>query len=84
MNRLSPLLFALAAALSIGSAAEAQPTTTRTPLTAPVELTGQTGGSQSSACGNINPEGGQIVSVSETFSALNFTVKSEGDYTLLI
>ena len=84
MRRSFSVLLALAAVVSTGSAAIAQPSTTRTPLSAPIELSGQTGGSQSSACGNINPSAGQRVQVTESFAALDFEVQSEGNYTLLI
>ncbi|MEM9087844.1 MAG: hypothetical protein AAGC93_03775 [Cyanobacteria bacterium P01_F01_bin.53] len=56
----------------------------RTPLAAPVEMSGQTGGTQSSACGNINPGSSQVISVTESFASLSFEVESQGDYTLLI
>ena len=84
MRRYSSFLLALAAVVSTSSAAIAQPSTTRTPLSTPVELSGQTGGSQSSACGNINPSAGQRVQVTESFAALDFEVQSKGNYTLLI
>lgn len=82
MRRFSPLLIALAV-LTIGSAAKAQ-SVTRTPLSAPVELTGQSGGAESSTCGNINPATGQVVRITEPFASLDFKVQSQGDYTLLI
>ncbi len=83
MKRLSSILFALAAVLAVGTTAKADPAV-RTPLAAPIEVTGQTGGSESSTCGNINRATGQIVQVTEAFTALNFEVQSRGDYTLLI
>lgn len=83
MQRFSPLLLSLIALLSIGSTAQAQ-SIARTPLAAPLELTGRTGGAQSSACGNINLSAGQRVSVTESFASLTFEVQSQGDYTLLI
>jgi hypothetical protein len=84
MQRFSPLLLSsLVALLSLGSAAQAQ-SIARTPLASPLELTGRTGGAQSSACGNINPSAGQRVSVTESFASLTFEVQSQGDYTLLI
>lgn len=89
MRRFSPLFLALVTTLSIGavgatgSAAQAQ-SATRTPLTAPVELTGMSGGREASACGNINTAAGQVVQVTEAFASLNFKVQSTGDYTLLI
>ncbi len=83
MRRFSPLFLALAAVLTVGSAAQAQ-SVTRTPLSAPVELTGQTGGPESSTCGNINPAAGQVVRIAEPFASLDFKVQSQGDYTLLI
>lgn len=83
MQRFSSILFALAAVLSVEAAAQAEPAV-RTPLTAPIEITGRTGGSEPSTCGNINPTAGQVVQVTEAFSALDFEVQSQGDYTLLI
>ncbi len=92
--RLSPLFFSLLTVLSVGSvthawSAEAQAQTpqaeaVRTPLSAPVEITGQTGGSDSSACGNINRAQGETIRVTEPFASLSFEVESQGDYTLLI
>lgn len=83
MKRLSSIFFALAAVLAVGTTAKADPTV-RTPIAAPIEVTGQTGGSESSTCGNINRADGQVVQVTEAFTALNFEVQSRGDYTLLI
>ena len=82
MRRYSSILLALAAVVATGSAAVAQ--SARTPLAAPVELTGRTGGPQSSACGNINPSTPQTVRVTESFASLDFEVESQGNYTLLI
>lgn len=90
MQRFSPLFLALVTALSVGAvgslatAAQAQ-SIARTPLTAPVQMTGMTGGPQQySACGNIDTSAGQVVQVSESFASLSFEVQSAGDYTLLI
>lgn len=83
MKRLSSIFLALAAVLAVGTTAKADPSV-RTPLAAPIEVTGQTGGSESSTCGNINRAAGQVVQVTEAFTALNFEVQSQGDYTLLI
>lgn len=83
MRRYSSFLLALAAVFATGSAAVAQ-SAARTPLAAPVELTGRTGGSQASACGNINPSTAQTVRVTESFASLDFEVESQGNYTLLI
>lgn len=83
MRRYSSLLLALAAVVSTGSAAVAQ-SIARTPLAAPIEFSGQTGGSQSSTCGNINPSAGQTIRVTESFASLDFEVQSQGNYTLLI
>lgn len=83
MRRLSPFLFSLAAVLTLSAVAQAQ-TVASTPLSAPIQMQGQTGGAQSSACGNINPNGGQRINVTEAFAALTFEVESEGDYTLYI
>ena len=83
MRRYSSLLLALAAVVSTGSAAVAQ-SIARTPLAAPVELSGQSGGNQASACGNINPSAGHTVRVTESFASLDFEVQSQGNYTLLI
>ncbi|MGC1306749.1 MAG: hypothetical protein WA885_05935 [Phormidesmis sp.] len=83
IRRFSPVLIAALTVLSFGSAAKAQ-ATIRTPLSAPVESSGMTGGSQGSACGNINPAAGQTIQVTESFASLSFEVKSEGNYTLFI
>ncbi len=81
--RLSPLLLALVATLSMGSVASAQQIV-QPPLSSPLELTGQTGGPEASACGNIDPRASQTIKVTESFTSLNFQVESEGDFTLLI
>jgi len=81
--RFSPFLLAIVAALSLSSVAKAQETA-RTPLSSPLELTGQTGGPEASACGNIDPQASQTIQVTEAFTSLSFQVESEGDYTLLI
>jgi hypothetical protein len=89
MQRFSPLFLALVSALSFGAVnsagalAQAQ-TVARTPLAAPIEMTGVTGGAEASACGNINPATGVLVQVTEAFASLNFEVQSQGDYTLFI
>lgn len=90
MRRFSSLLMASVAASvatlaagALGSAASAQ-SIARTPLSAPVELTGVSGGRESSVCGNINTATAQRISVAEAFASLNFEVQSQGDYTLLI
>ncbi|MGB3297149.1 MAG: hypothetical protein WBA76_02690 [Phormidesmis sp.] len=68
---------------AMSSAAQAQ-SVTRTPLSAPVELTGMSGGREASVCGNIDTAAAQVVQVSEAFASLKFKVQSTGDYTLLI
>lgn len=83
MRRFIALSLLAAATLSVGSAASAQ-SIARTPLAAPVEMTGVSGGLDSSACGNISRSEGQIVNVTEAFTSLSFEVESAGDYTLLI
>ncbi|MEL6813852.1 MAG: hypothetical protein AAFP03_03445 [Cyanobacteria bacterium J06598_3] len=83
MSRFSPFLIALAAVLSLPTVASAQ-VVARTPLAAPVQMQGQTGGPESSSCGNIDRSGGQRVRVTEAFASLSFEVESEGDYTLFI
>ncbi len=81
--RFSPLSFLpLLTLFAIGSAVQAQ--TIATPLAEPLEMTGQTGGSDPSACGNINRGDGKTIRVTESFASLRFEVESEGDYTLLI
>lgn len=90
--RLSPLFLSLLTVLSLGSAAYAQANqnqagrnqVVRTPLEEPLQITGQTGGSDRSACGFINRSQGRTIRVSEPFASLSFEVESEGDYTLLI
>lgn len=81
--KIAPFLLAAAAVLSVGSAAQAQ-SVTNTPLSAPVELTGTSGGRESSACGNIDTNTSRTIRVTESFASLSFEVESEGDYTLLI
>lgn len=81
--KLSPFALALATVLSVGPAVQAQ-SVMRTPLDSPLELTGQTGGRESSACGNIDRSAGQTIEVTEAFASLSFEVESQGDYTLLI
>ena len=90
MRHLSSLILASVAASvatlaagAFGSAASAQ-AIARTPLSAPIEITGTTGGRESSVCGNINTSTGQRISVTEAFASLSFKVESQGDYTLLI
>ena len=83
MRRFSFIFLTLAAVLSTAAAAQAEPVV-RTPIAAPIEITGRTGGSAASTCGNINPAAGQVVQVTESFTSLNFEVQSQGDYTLLI
>ena len=79
----SALFLALLTAFSVGTAAQAQ-NIARTPLAEPIEMNGQSGGRESSACGNINRSAGKTVQVTEAFASLSFEVESEGDYTLLI
>lgn len=81
--RLSPFFLALVATVSLSSVANAQ-MAARTPLSSPIQLSGQTGGPEQSACGNIDPSASQTIQVTESFTSLSFQVKSEGDYTLLI
>ena len=83
MRRFSSLM-AMAIAAVLGTSAAAQAQQMQTPLASPVEITGRSGGSQSSSCGNINPNAGQRVNVSEDFASLSFEVESRGNYTLLI
>lgn len=77
------------------TAAQAQPTEAaaetavpnqviRTPIDTPLLITGQTGGNDRSACGNIDRSQPTIIRVTEPFASLSFEVESEGDYTLLI
>ncbi len=88
MKRFSSAFLALSAALTLvpaaGLAAQAQQIAATTPIAAPIARTGQSGGAESSTCGNINSAASQVVRVSEPFAALNFEVQSQGDYTLLI
>ncbi|MEO1621655.1 MAG: hypothetical protein AAFU53_11570 [Cyanobacteria bacterium J06632_3] len=87
------LFCTFAAIISVGTTANAQSASTQTasnasmtitPLSAPVEITGRTGGRESSACGNIDTNTSQTIRVTESFASLSFEVQSEGDYTLLI
>lgn len=59
-------------------------TTTVTPLTGTVEVTGQSGGTQSSSCGYISDAPNHLIQVTEAFTSLNIQVQSTGDYTLFM
>ncbi|MEM6448744.1 MAG: hypothetical protein AAF703_00350 [Cyanobacteria bacterium P01_D01_bin.105] len=84
MRCFTALFFAATAALSVSSAVSAQRPVAHTPLTGPLEMTGVSGGRESSVCGNIDRSAGQTISVTEMFASLSFAVEGEGDYTLLI
>ena len=88
MKRFSSLFLALSAAMALapamGLSAQAQQLAATTPIAAPIEKTGQSGGADSSTCGNVNLAAGQSVRVTEPFAAVNFEVRGQGDYTLLI
>ena len=83
MRRFTTLLLSAVAVLSVSSAASAQ-SAARTPLSNPIEMTGTSGGRESSVCGNIDRSSGQTVNVTEAFASLSFEVESAGDYTLFI
>jgi len=83
MQRFTALFLIAAASLSVGAPVSAQ-SLSRTPLAAPLEMTGVSGGAENSACGNIDRSAGQTVNVTEAFASLSFEVQSAGDYTLFI
>lgn len=72
---------ALAALFSPVPAAHSNPV--RTPLAAPVTVTGSSGGSQSSQCGFIPGSPTQVVVVNQPTS-LRFKLQGQGQPTLLI
>jgi hypothetical protein len=55
-----------------------------TPLAAPLQVTGQSGGPQQSSCGYISAAPNQTIKVTEAFTSLNIQVQSTGDYTLFL
>ncbi|BAZ12056.1 hypothetical protein NIES4071_38840 [Calothrix sp. NIES-4071] len=50
----------------------------------PLTLTGQSGGSNKSNCGNISPTPNQVIEVTESLPYLRLTVEGSGKPTLLI
>jgi hypothetical protein len=72
---------ALTMALAIATTAQAD--TVRTPLQSEVQITGTSGGSQSSSCGFISGTPSQVVVVDQP-TPLRFSVESQGQPTLLI
>jgi hypothetical protein len=73
-----------ALALSLAIAAIASSNPVQTPLTSPVVVEGNSGGSQSGACGFVSANPNQVVRVTEPFASLTFTVEGGGQPTLLI
>lgn len=74
---------ALLLSAAIAPAAIADDVTT--PLQSAVEVRGNSGGSDSSDCGYIDAnQPAQVIHVREDFAALQFTVESAGEPTLLI
>ena len=58
--------------------------TIQTPLQSPIQVSGVTGGSQSSSCGFISNTPSQVLQVTEPFAPIDIQVTSTGDFTLFI
>lgn len=73
---------ALVSMMSAVSAAKAGVTTT--PLASPIQVSGMSGGSQGSACGNLPATPSQTLQVTETFASFEIALQGEGQLTLFI
>ncbi|MEO1403737.1 MAG: hypothetical protein AAFV72_21170 [Cyanobacteria bacterium J06635_1] len=82
MNRF-PVWLALPVLALLGAPVYAQ-AVAQTPLNASIQVTGNSGGGQTSSCGNIAANPNQQLRVTEPFASLNVEVSSTGDYTLFI
>jgi hypothetical protein len=82
-RNLIKLSAALAAVVAMATPAFAQPTS-QTPLSSPVEVTGTSGGSRSSSCGNLPETPSHTLRVSESFAAIDISAEAEGSFTLQI
>ena len=72
----------LATFLTLAGKASSQ--TIQTPLQSPVQVSGVSGGSQSSSCGFIANTPNHVLQVTEQFAPLDIQVTSTGDFTLFI
>lgn len=82
-RNLLKLSAALAAVVAMATPAFAQPAS-QTPLSSPVEVTGLSGGSRSSPCGNLPTTPSHTLRVSESFAAIDISAEAEGSFTVLI
>ncbi|MBD0336535.1 MAG: hypothetical protein ICV62_13685 [Cyanobacteria bacterium Co-bin13] len=73
---------ALASVAGVATTAYSQSLTT--PLSGTVQVNGVSGGSQSSACGNLPAAPSQTLQVTEAFASLDIALQGEGKVTLLI
>ncbi|MBD0267744.1 MAG: hypothetical protein ICV77_05550 [Cyanobacteria bacterium Co-bin8] len=73
---------ALASVFSMAPTARSQ--ALMTPLSGTVQVSGLSGGSQSSACGNLPAAPSQTLQVTETFASLDIALQGEGKVTLFI
>jgi hypothetical protein len=53
-----------------------------TPLSNPVTVSGRSGGSESSSCGNISSQPAQVIHVTSAFTSLEFKLEGAGEPTL--
>jgi hypothetical protein len=72
-----------ALAIALATATSAYSDTVQTPLQSPVVVNGNSGGSQSGACGFVANAPSQVVVVNQP-TPLRFTVQGQGQPTLLI
>ncbi|MCG8367754.1 MAG: hypothetical protein MJA27_31030 [Pseudanabaenales cyanobacterium] len=72
----------LATFLTLAGQASSQ--TIQTPLQSKIEVSGVSGGSESSSCGFISNTPNQVLQVTEPFAPLDIRVTSTGDFTLFI
>jgi hypothetical protein len=54
------------------------------PLAGPIQVSGMSGGSQSSACGNLPAAPSQTLQVTESFASFDIALQGEGQITLFI
>ncbi|MBE9177995.1 hypothetical protein IQ268_05275 [Oculatella sp. LEGE 06141] len=81
LKRFSIIPMALAAGLAIATSAQAD---VQTPISSPVTVRGNSGGSQSSQCGYISSNPNEVLQVSGSPASLRFRVEGQGQPTLLI
>lgn len=83
-SRIRGMVLPLVLASTVLWGVSAQAETVSTPLAAPIQTNGLSGGPQSSACGYIAAAPSQTIRVTESFASLNVSLQGEGSLTLLI